>query len=629
MLVFASLVMLGVTFLHSLYEIHIKMLFARKRLLKWSAIAFLGLLLVGFAVFSNVWWFKPFSINIFYERVFFKAMLDQPELISQLGIPVLNDWYQDELTDVSEVRQAARREQVKKDLETLRSYDRGKQSPGQLLSTDILAWFLDNLVSGQQFAWHDYPVNQLSGVQSNLPSFMDSAHTVRTDSDAAAYISRLSKFGTKFDQVLESLYVREEKNIIPPRFVIDRVVKEMNAFVFEDVEENILWFSFRDKLAVAEQVSNKPALLAKAKAEIRKTVFPAYYKLIDYFEELRSKSSTDDGVWRLPRGDEYYAWCLRNHTTTSMTPEQVHQLGLSEVERILAETRTVLESIERSDTLTVAEHFRELGEDPQHQFDNTDEGRTQCIAEYNRLLDELGNLADVLFQSQPKSQLTVRRIPEFKEATAPLAYYEPPAMDGSREGVFFVRLINMGDMPRWTMHTLAAHEGIPGHHFQLAIAMELEGVPTFRKVLPFTAFAEGWALYTERLVWEHGFYDEDPFGNLGRLRDELFRAVRLVVDTGIHHKRWTREEAIDYMVITTGMPESDVVAEVERYIVDPGQACAYKVGMIKILELRERAKGELGDKFDLVNFHEMMLKNGSVPLDILERLVDSYVESQR
>ena len=347
------------------------------------------------------------------------------------GYSVLNDWYQDELTDVSEARQAARREQFKKDLETLRSYDRGKQSPGQLLSTDILAWFLDNLVSGQEFAWHDYPVNQLSGVQSNLPSFMDSAHTVKTDSDAAAYISRLSKFGTKFDQVLESLYVREEKNIIPPRFVIDRVVKEMNEFVSEDVEENILWFSFRDKLAEAEQVSNKPALLAKAKAEITKTVFPAYHKLIDYFEELRSQSSTDDGVWRLPRGDEYYAWCLRNHTTTSMTPEQVHQLGLSEVDRILAETRTVLESIKRSDTLTVAEHFRELGEDPQHQFDNTDEGRTQCIAEYNRLLDELGNLADVLFQSQPKSQLTVRRIPEFKEATASLAL-----LRASRNGWF-------------------------------------------------------------------------------------------------------------------------------------------------------------------------------------------------
>jgi len=607
-------------------------LLPKNKVLKYLTIGLLSVLVVGFALFANVWWFKPLSINVFYERVFVKTLIAQPELVTRLGIPVLSDWYKGDLTDVSEKQQAALREHVRRELATLRSYDRARQSPEQLLSTDVLEWFLDNQVRGHEFAWHDYPVNQLFGVQNELPSFMDSAHNVNDQSDAAAYVERLSKFDVKFDQVLEGLRVREEKGVVPPRFVIDRVLEEMNQFVDQPVEENILWFSFRDKLAKTDDVSDAEAddFLADTESEITATVQPAYQELIDYFEQLRPKSTTDDGVWKLPRGDEYYAWCLRNHTTSSMTPEEVHQLGLAEVDRIQGEMRAVLDLIGRTDdSKSVAEHIHELSEDAEHHFENTDEGRQDCIDRYNELLDDLNALSDDLFRLQPKAPLEVRRIPEFKEATSPFAYYNPPAMDGSRGGVFFVRLLDMTDMPRWAMPTLAAHEGVPGHHFQLAIAMELEGVPTFRKVLPFTAYAEGWALYTERLVWEHGFYDDDPNGNLGRLRDELFRAVRLVVDTGIHHKRWTRQEAIDYMLAKTGMPENEVVSEIERYIVMPGQACAYKVGMIKILELRQRAKTELGERFNLLDFHDVMLKNGSVPLDVLDQLVDKYIERRK
>ncbi|MEL7145661.1 MAG: DUF885 domain-containing protein, partial [Bacteroidota bacterium] len=254
-----------------------------------------------------------------------------------------------------------------------------------------------------------------------------------------------------------------------------------------------------------------------------------------------------------------------------------------------------------------------------------DEGRSLILEGYNNILEEISIGLDEAFDIRPIAELSVKRIPAFKEEGSPGAYYEGPAMDGSRGGTFYANLRAPAEVTKFGMKTLAYHEGIPGHHFQIAIQRELRGLPTFRTLLPFTAYAEGWALYAERLAWEMGFYEDDPFGNLGRLQAEIFRAVRLVVDTGIHHKRWTRDEAIDYMVANTGMNRADVVTEIERYIVYPGQACAYKIGMMKILELREQAKEALDDKFDLREFHNVVLKNGSVPLDILEEIVEEYI----
>jgi uncharacterized protein (DUF885 family) len=313
-----------------------------------------------------------------------------------------------------------------------------------------------------------------------------------------------------------------------------------------------------------------------------------------------------------------------------MTPEEVHQVGLAEVARIKKEMWDILLSEGYMDTTrTLGEVIQTLNKEDRFLFPDSDEGRKMIIEEYNRILDEISVGLDDAFDLRPKAGLEVRRVPEFKEEGSAGAYYNRPTMDGSRGGIFYANLRNVHETVKFGMKTLAYHEGIPGHHFQLAIQSELEGVPVFRTIGLFTAYTEGWALYSERLAWELGFYDNDPFGNLGRLQAEMFRAVRLVVDTGIHFKKWTREEAIAYMVANTGMTTSEVVTEIERYIVMPGQACAYKIGMLKILELRDKAKTELGDDFDLKEFHNVVLVNGAVPLDILEDLVNDYIEGSK
>jgi uncharacterized protein (DUF885 family) len=305
----------------------------------------------------------------------------------------------------------------------------------------------------------------------------------------------------------------------------------------------------------------------------------------------------------------------------------VHELGLAEVARIEGEMRTILVSQGHTGG-TPGEWLQKLGKDPRFLYANTAEGRTAALAEFNRILAESLERSRQFVGLLPKARLEVRRIPEFKEATAPGAYYQRPAFDGSRPGVFYANLRDMAEVPKFGMKTLSYHEGIPGHHFQIAIAQELKGLPTFRSLLPFTAYTEGWALYAERFAVEMGLYQGDPYGSLGRLQDEMLRAVRLVVDTGIHYKHWTREQAIRYMVEKTGYVEASAVSEIERYIVAPGQACAYKVGMLKILELRARAEKELGPKFSLKEFHDTVLRHGAVPLDLLEDLVNEWIAAQ-
>ncbi|MCH7515010.1 MAG: DUF885 domain-containing protein [Bacteroidetes bacterium] len=595
----------------------------------------------------NLIWFKPFNIRHFYDRVFLEFALESPELVTQLGIPVLYDLSKDELTDVSDKKQWELLNKTKKNLETLRSYNRESQSKANLLNTDILDWFLATNVEGEPYFYYDYPVNQMFGVQSNLPSFLENSHKIRDVSDIEAYISRLSKFDTKFNQVLEGLKIRQDKGIIPPRFVVTRVLDEMKGFIGQSpdneidienkdekdaVRDNILYVNLDTKLNEVKDLSeeDKKAYLIRVEEEIRTTVFPAYQELINYFNELYSKANDDDGVWKLPNGDAFYTYMLKQYTTTDLRPEDVHEIGHGEVARIKKEMLDILKNQGYEDTTrTLGEVIQELNKEERFQYPNNATGRKEALDDYNRIIDEINNNLDNAFDVRPKAGLEVRRVPEFKEEGSAGAYYNPPALDGSRGGIFYVNLRDMSEIVKFGMNTLAYHEAIPGHHFQIAIQHEIEGVPIFRNILPFTAYSEGWALYAERLAWELGFYDNNPFGNLGRLQAEMFRAVRLVVDTGIHFKKWTREEAIDYMVTNTGMTTSEVTTEIERYIVMPGQACAYKIGMMKILELREKAKNELGENFELREFHDVVLKNGAVPLDILEQIVDDYIVTSR
>jgi uncharacterized protein (DUF885 family) len=366
----------------------------------------------------------------------------------------------------------------------------------------------------------------------------------------------------------------------------------------------------------------------RVETAINSAVYPSYQKLIDYFKGVLAKTTTDDGVWKLPDGDAFYAYVLCHNTTTTLKPNELHELGLREVGRIEGEMRVLLDSNGFAGQ-PIGAAMDKLAKDPRFLYPSDDDGRKAALAEYQRLIDAALSHCGQLFLTFPKEKVEVHRVEVFKEATAPGAYYQPGAMDGSRPGVFFANLRDMNEVPKWSMPTLSYHEGVPGHHWQLSIAHELKGLPQFRRVIPFTAYMEGWGLYSEWLAKQAGWYEGDPFGDLGRLRDELFRAVRLVVDTGIHAKHWTREQAIAYMLEKTGMGEKDVTAEVERYIVDPGQACAYKVGMLKIQELRERAQRELGNKFDQREFHDAVLTNGALPLEILEEQVNAYIQSKQ
>jgi uncharacterized protein (DUF885 family) len=573
-------------------------------------------------------WFRPFNIRNFYNRVFVEIVLRDPELITSLGIPVLNDWNNDKLTDISDDHERENLHLLKKDYELLLSYNYPKLSNENQLNTDILKWYLKSTIDGEPYLFNNYPVNQLSGIQNDLPTFMANAHKIGSKSDAKAYIARLSKFGTKFDQLLAGLKIREEKGIVPPRFVIDRVLDETRAFIGSPVQSNILYTNFTTKIADLKDfdAEEKAKLSRQVETEVSTTVFEAYKKLITYLEHLQSIATTDDGVWKLPDGDSYYRYLLRLMTTTTMSPEEVHQTGLKEVARLSNEMRTILKSIGYTDTTqSIGSVIQSISQDQRFLYPENDEGRQKLLQEYSEILQKADANLSKAFDIRPKAGIEVKRVPEFREAGQAKAYYTGPKLDGTSKGTFFVNLRSVHEHPTYTMKSLAYHEGIPGHHFQHALQAELKGKPIFRKALPFTAYTEGWAMYSEQLAWELGFYTNDPVGNLGRLQSEMWRAVRLVVDTGIHYKKWTRQQAIDYMVAQTGLTTSEVTTEIERYIVMPGQACAYKIGMMKILELRERAKQQLGDRFNLKQFHGVVLQNGAVPLEILEKLVENYI----
>ena len=603
-----------------------------KRILKWllGIVAVLFLVVAVLAV--NAIWFRPWSLNVFYEKVFVQVLFEEPELLSSLGLVEQFGitGHNGKLSDESPAHQQKQFDRLRQNLADLHAYPLEKQNPSQRLSTSVLDWFLSVQAEGEKFQWHNYPVNQLFGVQNQFPSFMANTHRLLGPRDCEYYVKRLGAVTVKFDQVLEGLKWRQEKQITPPRFVVERVLKEMTDFVAQPPAENILATSFKTRAAKIDKLTNEQRsdFQEQVEGSIRHKVYPAYQKLIDYFTALLPSTTTDDGVWKLPDGEAFYAYMLRQNTTTTLNPAEIHALGVAEVARIEGEMRAILDANGFTGQ-SISAALVALGKDPRFLFPNDDAGRAAALAEYTRLIDQALERSKRIFSTLPKAKIEVRRVPEFKQATGPGAYYEGAALDGTRPGIFYANLRDMNELAKWSMPTLAYHEGVPGHHFQIAIAQELSGLPQFRKLIPFTAYMEGWALYTEWLAKDAGWYEGDSFGDLGRLQAELFRAVRLVVDTGIHAQRWTREQAIAYMLEHTGMGDKEVTAEIERYIVSPGQACAYKVGMLKILELRKRAQTELADKFDVREFHDVVLKNGALPLEILERQVNEYIARKK
>ena len=603
-----------------------------KRLFRWGFRTLLTLLLLMILFVFHSVYFKPLHIRIFFERVFVEYAFFDPQLMSSLRmLPSWMDWYSDELTDLSLVHEEKLNKKLLNDLATLRSYDRLSLSVENQFNYDMLEYFLAVNVEGQKFQYHTYPLNQLFGLQGELPTFLATQHPVDNQKDVENYIIRLNKIPLAFAQAQEGLNKREALKIIPPQFVIEKVLLQMREFSATPARKNILYISLEEKLRKLPDnelnAEQRVKLLADAEAGIQKNVYPAYEKFIRYYEKLLPSANGNNGVWALPDGDAYYQWTIKQNTTTDMTADQVHQLGLSEVARIETEMDIILRAeglIEGS----VGARIDAISKRPDQLYADNDAGRAQIIADFQMMIDDIDKGLSSSFNVRPKQGVKVERIPEFKQKTSPGAYYQGPAFDGSRPGIFYINLRSTGEVAKFGMRTLAYHEAIPGHHFQITIQQELSGVPMFRKLLPFTAYAEGWALYSERLAWEIG-YQKKPLDNLGRLQAEMFRSVRLVVDTGMHSKHWTREQAIAYMREKTGMPETDVVAEIERYLVMPGQALAYKVGMNTILRLREEAKSELGLKFDIRRFHDVVLTGGSMPMALLEQRVDRWTAEEK
>jgi uncharacterized protein (DUF885 family) len=567
--------------------------------------------------------------NDFFDRVFDANVSRDPQTESRLGIK--KDY--DKWTDISDAHEQKEMEIAKSNLDSLHQLIKFDALDDQTkISYRLFEKEGNELVDNFKWRFHNYPVNQMGGMHSEIPAFLINIHAISDKKDAEDYITRLSGINTLFDQLLVNLKIREEKNIIPPKFVFPYVISDcknvLSGAPFEKGKpDNALLEDFSKKVnALRLDAAVKKELIAKASEALITSVKPAYEKLMAYWSELEKKATADDGAWKLPDGDAFYDAALKITTTTNMTADEIHELGLKEVARIHGEMKEIMKKVNfKNDNLQ--DFFDFMRTDKQFYYPNTAEGKEAYRVKAVGLIDGMKKELDKLFLTKPKADIEVKAVEPFREKSAGGAFYEEPALDGSRPGRYYINLYNMADQATYQMDALAYHEGIPGHHMQIAIAQELTNMPKFRKNGGNTAYVEGWALYSEKIPKEIGFY-QDPYADFGRLAMELFRAARLVVDTGIHRKKWTREKALAYFKENTPNPEGDNRKEIERYIVWPSQATGYKIGMNKILELRENAKQKLGDKFDIREFHDVILTSGPLPMDLLEEMVNAWVEKK-
>lgn len=499
------------------------------------------------------------------------------------------------------------------------------------LSWQLVKFNTEQAKRGLPFMDYSYTFNQMFGVHSQIPAFLINQHRINTVQDANDYISRLQGVDAFLGGHVQNARRRFENEIYPPKFVYAKVIDAANNVIsgapFAGDGNSPLLGDFKKKVGELElDEASKTDLIAQAEAALLSTVGPAFTAMIAEMQTQAKTASTDDGAWKLPDGAAYYANALQNMTTTQMSPDEIHDLGLAEVARIHDEMRVIMGQVEFAGNL--AEFMEFMRSDPQFYYPDTDEGRAAYLAEATAMIDVMRTRLDEIFITKPKAEMIVKAVEPFREATAGKAFYQQPALDGSRPGTYYANLYKMKSMPTYQMEALAYHEGLPGHHMQISIAQELQNVPMFRKFGRYTAYVEGWGLYSEFIPKEMGFYS-DPYSDFGRLAMELWRAARLVVDTGLHHKRWSRQQAIDYLVTNTPNSVDDSTNAIERYIVMPAQATAYKVGMIKILELRAHAQNELGDQFDIREFHDVILASGPVPLITLEQLVNQWIETTK
>ena len=566
------------------------------------------------------------KVNDFLDKKFDEMVARNPEIASTLGLKLNYGSWNDRTDEFAKKEVAIAKENV---AFIKANFDLKALDPQTTLSVKMYEEDMLRNEEGLKWLHYGYEVSQLQGVHDDVPSFLINVHKIDSVSDAMAYISRLRKTNILFEQTINNLKKSEALGIMPPYFTFKYVTDDIKGFLAgcdKADETNILLTDFKtkvEKLNISKEEKEK--LVKQADLNIKTLVRANYQKLLDYWLELEPKAKTNgsNGVWKLPKGDEYYAYMLKYHTTTNLTADQIFATGEKEVARIHKEMQTIMKKVKyKNDSLQ--SFFAFMLSDPQFKYTNDDAGKAQLLTDANAYIDNMRPKLPELFGTLPKAPLVVMKVEKFREKSAAGAFYEDPAEDGSRPGRYYVNTYNMDNEPKFQMEALTCHEAIPGHHMQIAIAQELRGVPKFRRHELYTAYVEGWALYCEKLGKEVGKY-QDPYSDFGRLSMEVFRAARLVADVGIHYKHWTREQAIDYFVKNTANAKGDIDNEIERYFIWAGQATAYKIGMLKIVELREKAKKELGPKFDIRKFHDVVLTNGAVTLTTLEELVNDYI----
>ena len=600
--------------------------------IKKTAFSSLGLIGLG-ALGGYIWfWGAPVGVNNYINKASLIWVSDSPELMSVVGLidntPV--DFHSDRLDVYTKEQDETSLKKLKEARAGMDKYGPDGLEGQELLSWKIAAWFFDDLIAGAEFEYGGYPMSQLSGPMINTPQFLTDTHVIKNKKSAQRYVVRVREF----DRVIKEMEVRvrdyADNDVIAPDFVLEKSIIGMRSFIEGGPKGNPLVTTLPARLEKVEGLSDgfKTEILAEVEALVESSIIPGYERMIALHEELLKSATHDAGIWRIPNGEKIYQTALRSHTTTNMTADEIHNIGLSEVARIEIEMDAILES-EGLIEGPLSERMSTLMTQEDQIFEDSDAGRAAMILELERLNVEVMAKAGDYFVTLPPQPLEIKRIPAYSEDGAPGGYYSGPALDGSRPGQFYINLKDPIDNPKWTLPTLLYHEAAPGHHFQVSRAQMIEDVPILRQMSPFTAYTEGWALYAEYIAAnDMGMYDDYPLGDLGRLKAEMFRAVRLVVDTGLHHKRWSREQAIEYMAEKTGNSRGDVEREIERYAVWPGQATAYKTGQLAILRLRQHAVDELGDDFVLRDFNEFILADGAMPLGVLDEVVKQWVADE-
>ena len=564
----------------------------------------------------------------FFQQSFDDDVANSPIWQSYLGI---KDDY-GKWDDMSDAASQVEIEKITQRLVQAKQFDTSQLSAQEQLSLEIYQQDIQRQLANDEFRHHTYVMHQFRAAHTFVPSFLINIHRISDESDADAYIQRLHSVQSMFDQVIDQLRIREKPGVFPPKWAYDQMIQASHNVISgtpftESTSDSTIYADFVQKITALDLSNAEQAgYISKLTSALTQSVQPAYEKLIAELTKQRPLSPAGDGVWRLPEGDKWYQNRLEWFTTTTLNAEEVHQIGIENVDRIHAAMRDIMQQVNFTGTLP--EFFTFMRTDPQFYYPDSDQGRIDYMADAKAYIDTMEAKIPEYFGLTPEARMVVKQVEAFREKSAGKAFYQSPAIDGSRPGIYYANLYDMSAMPTYQMEALAYHEGIPGHHMQRAITQELKGIPDFQKYASFTAYTEGWGLYTEELGKDMGFY-QDPYSDFGRLAMELWRACRLVVDTGLHAKRWTREEAIEYLVDNTPNARYDAVKAIERYIAMPGQATAYMIGKLKIMELRDKSRAALGDKFDIRGFHDEVLKDGPVPLSLLESKIDAWIAQQQ